>query len=80
MQPRCIGFRSKPYLNRLEKVTGSWVGNPVDLTGSDMPEIEEISAGKSTPNKSTAPAEGPNITANGDPQHDHESTEGQEKV
>ena len=45
-----------------------------------MPEIEEISAGKSTPNKSTAPAEGPNITANGDPQHDHESTEGQEKV
>eukprot|EP01050_Picozoa_sp_SAG11_P005443 SAG11_NODE_384_length_9897_cov_11.158502_11_plen_369_part_00 len=45
-----------------------------------MPEIEEISEGKSTPNKSTAPAEGPNITTNGDPQHDHESTEGQEKV
>eukprot|EP01050_Picozoa_sp_SAG11_P001732 SAG11_NODE_79_length_17750_cov_28.445980_8_plen_356_part_00 len=45
-----------------------------------MPEIEEIPVGKSTPNMSTAPAEGPNITANGDPQNDQESTEGQEKV
>ena len=60
--PRFIGVTAKPYLNRVARLPGSWIGNPIDLsrsTDTGMPEIEELPQDTNVPGMATASAASP---------------------
>eukprot|EP01050_Picozoa_sp_SAG11_P007932 SAG11_NODE_678_length_7786_cov_10.991804_2_plen_103_part_00 len=43
--PRFIGVTSKPYLNRVARLPGSWIGNPIDLSRSTDTGMRQLRIG-----------------------------------